>query len=224
MPRVARIYLEEGVFHILARGNNKQWIFHDDNDFFCYKRLLRELKEEQPFKLYHYCLMNNHVHLLLEANPKTQLSRLIKRLNLSYCIYYKQKYGYAGHLWQDRFKSLLIEKDTYLLACGLYIERNPLRANMVSEPGDYLHSSYAYYVGRRNDVSIDCDPLYDSLGKDDKIRQKEYRCLTLDKDEDISENTFKKLFLGSPEFIQDMESKFDVVNTRAGKGRPKHEK
>lgn len=114
----------------------------------------------------------------------------MKRLNLSYYHYYKQKYGYSGHFWQDRFKSLLIEKDSYLLACGLYIERNPLRASMAFKPEDYSYSSYAYYCGKRADSIVDRNPIYTDLGKDDKIRQKEYARLTFNKDEDISDSTF----------------------------------
>ena len=96
MPRVARIHIEEGVFHILARGNNKQWIFHDEKDFQVYKSIIKRLKAEQPFKLYHYCLMNSHIHLVVETNKMTKLSKLMKRVNLFYYNYYKKKYGYAG--------------------------------------------------------------------------------------------------------------------------------
>ena len=142
MPRTARIYTEEGVFHILTKGNNKQSIFKDNQDFQAYKEILKRLKAEQPFKLYHYCLMSNHVHLIIEANKETKLSKLMKRINLFYYNHYKKKYGYTGHFWQDRFKSLLIEKNEYLLACGLYIERNPVKAEIVSAAEQYSHSSY----------------------------------------------------------------------------------
>ena len=111
MPRIARIYTEEGIFHIITRGNNKQYVFRDKEDFTTYKRMLKTLKIEQPFKLYHWCLMGNHVHLIIEVNRKTELSRLMKRLNLMYFVFYKKKYSYAGHFWQDRFKSLLIQKE-----------------------------------------------------------------------------------------------------------------
>ena len=93
MPRIARLYTEEGVFHILTRGNNRQTVFKDDSDFRVYKALLQELKEEQPFKLYHYCLMSNHVHLILETGHETELSKLMKRLNLAYYYRYKRRYG-----------------------------------------------------------------------------------------------------------------------------------
>ncbi len=221
MPRGARIYTEEGVFHILARGNNKQWVFQNEVDFKAYKRILKQLKEEQPFKLYHYCLMNNHIHLIIETNKLTELSKLMKRLNLFYYNHYKKKYGYAGHFWQDRFKSLLIERNEYLLACGLYIERNPVRAKIVDLAKKYTHSSYNYYAYGKEDDLTDRDIYYDELGEDDKERQQKYRQLILDKEKTINSTTFNQLFLGTREFIKQMEKKFKVNNTRLKKGRPK---
>ena len=224
MPRVARIYIDEGVFHILTRGNNKQIVFKDKSDFEAYKEMLRKIKEEHPLKLYHWCFMNNHVHIIIETNPTTELSKMMKRLNLFYYIYYKRKYGYAGHFWQDRFKSLLINKDEYLLACGLYIERNPVRAKIVASAKDYPYSSYNYYAYGKEDSLTDPDPLYNELGHNQKERQEAYRNLTLETDNNISSAIFNRLFLGSSEFIKKMEDRFKVKNTRLGKGRPKTEK
>lgn len=221
MPRVARMYIEEGVFHILTRGNNRQNVFKKDGDYGIFKDILMKLKEEQPFKLYHYCLMSNHVHLIIEANEKTELSRLMKRLNLYYYNSYKKKYGYIGHFWQDRFKSLLIARDEYLLACGLYIERNPVRARMVDSAEKYLHSSYKYYAYGKYDVLVDRDPCYDELGRNDKERQEAYRKLMLDEEKGIKPTTFNQLFLGAEEFVKGMENKFKVQNVRLNRGRPK---
>ena len=224
MPRVARIYTEEGIFHILTRGNNKQRVFQDNSDFQTYIRIVKELKKEQPFKLYHYCLMPNHVHLIIESNKKTELSKLMKRLNLFYYHYYRKRYDYAGHFWQDRFKSLLIDKDEYLLACGLYIERNPLRARIVDSTRRYPYSSYNYYAhGQKNDL-INRDLYYNELGHNDKERQEEYRNLMLDKEKGINNMTFNQLFLGTKEFIKNMEDKFKVSNIRLQRGRPKKQK
>mgnify|MGYP000311329782 CR=1 FL=1 len=221
MPRVARIYTEEGVFHILTRGNNKQWVFQDEADCRIYKKILKQLKTEQPFKLYHYCLMSNHVHLIIETNKMTELSKLMKRINLLYYNYYKRKYGYAGHFWQDRFKSLLIEKSEYLLACGLYIERNAVRAKIVDSAEKYPHSSYKYYAYGKEDGLTDRDIYYDDLGEDDKKRQQEYRRLILDEEKGINSTVFNQLFLGTKDFIKQMEEKFKISNTRLKKGRPK---
>ena len=221
MPRIARIYLEEGIFHILTRGNNRQWIFKDEQDFLRYLLILKELKIEHPFQLYHYCLMNNHVHLILEVNPKTELSKFMKRLNLSYYHYYKKRYGYSGHFWEDRYKSLLIEKENYLLACGLYVERNPVRARMVKKAEKYPYSSYSYYAQGKKDGLMDRNIYYDDLGKTEEERRKEYCLLSLPEEKDITEKVFNRLFLGSDDFVQKMEKKFQVDNIRLKRGRPR---
>jgi putative transposase len=199
MPRIKRIYLEEGIFHILARGNNKQWLFEDKSDFKYYLDILKRLKKEQPFLLYHYILMNNHVHLLIETNQKTELSKLMKRINLLYYNHYRRKYNYAGHFWQDRFKSILVSKDEYLLACGLYIEGNPIRAGLVKIAEDYPYSSFKY----------------------NGERQKEYQKLILQGDNRISKQVLNNFFLGNKKFITEMERKFEVCNLRNRRGRPK---
>ncbi len=224
MPRRARIYTEEGVFHILTRGNNKQLVFRDEMDFLSYKKILKQLKEEQPFKLYHYCLMSNHVHLIIETNKITKLSKLMKRINLFYYNQYRKKYDYTGHFWQGRFKSLLIEKNEYLLACGLYIERNPVRAKIVDSASEYAHSSYNYYAYGKEDKLIDRDIYYDEIGQNNRNRQKEYRRLMLDKEKDIESIKLNQLFMGTNEFIKQMENKFKVNNISLSRGRPEKKK
>ena len=219
MPRVSRIYAEDGIFHILTRGNNGLYVFKDSEDFAFYKKILKDLKNEQPFQLYHWCLMGNHVHLIIEANKKTELSKLMKRLNLLYFAYFKKRYGYAGHFWQDRFKSLLIEKENYLLACGLYIEKNPVKAKIVTNPKDYPHSSYNHYAHGKEDGLTDMCPCYNELGRDTRARELEYRRFTLDKE--ITSDSFKQLFLGTKEFVREMEIKFRTDNIRLKRGRPK---
>ena len=221
MPRAARIYAEEGVFHILARGNNKQKIFLSDSDFTAYRLLIKELRKDHPLKIYHYCFMTNHIHLVIETSPKTDLSRFMKRLNPVYYNHYKKRYGYAGHFWQDRFKSLLISRDEYLLACGLYIERNPVKAKMVESPGLYKYSSYNHYAYGQEDDLLDADPVYDGLASTEGGRQKIYRDIMLDKELGITEKTFKQLFLGTADFVSSMEKKLDIKNVRLSVGRPK---
>jgi len=165
--------------------------------------------------------MSNHVHLIIETTKTTQLSKLMKRLDLLYYNHYKQKYGYAGHFWQGRFKSLLVDKDNYLLACGLYVERNPARARIVKDAKDYKHSSYKYYAYGEIDGLVDEDINYDSLGKSEKTRQKEYRRLMEEEDGGLDSNVFSRLYLGTEDFVKRMEKKFGLRNIRMRKGRPK---
>lgn len=225
MPRIARILPEEGVLHILTRGNNQQWIFHNDQDFKYYLKLLRSYKSKHSFFLYHYCLMNNHIHLILEMTLKTNLASFMKGLNLSYFSYYKRKYGYIGHFWQGRFKSLLIEKDKYLLACGIYIERNPVRAKIVKRPKDYPYSSYNFYALGEKNLLLNVDPLYEDLGRGKKERQENYKTFFLEnKGDNIKHKIFNGRFLGSDSFVKKMKEKFRVKDIRQGRGRPRKEK
>jgi putative transposase len=119
MPRTARIAPREHVFHILTRGNNRQDIFRDEFDYQKYFEIVGKYKERYEFKLYHYVLMRNHVHLVLEPQEEGgDLAEIMKGINLSYAQHYKRRYSHIGHFWQDRFKSILIARDQYLLACG----------------------------------------------------------------------------------------------------------
>ena len=220
MPRLARIYLGEGIFHILTRGNNKQIVFHDKKDFQAYKEILQEIKKEQPYKLYHYCLMDNHVHLIIETNRDTELSKLMKRINLKYYNHYKRRYGYCGHFWQDRFKSLLIDRDEYLLACGLYIERNPVRAKIAKTAEEYKYTSYKVYAYGEKDGVTEEDPFYTEIGKSEKQRQQAYRQLFLDTEKGLTGKIFNQLYLGNDEFVTKMEKQFGVLNTHFQRGRP----
>lgn len=122
MPRTPRIAPDEEIYHILIRGNNRQDVYKDEQDYKKYVEILQKYKGRYDFKLYHYVLMRNHVHLVLETTGKGgRLSEIMKGINLSYVQHYKSRYRHTGHFWQDRYKSILISKDDYLLACGSYV-------------------------------------------------------------------------------------------------------
>ena len=164
------------VFHILTRGNNRQDIFRDKIDYQKYFEILDRYKERYQFKLYHYVLMTNHVHLVLETQEEGgNLAEIMKGINLSYAQYYKRRYDHVGHFWQDRYKSILISKDQYLLACGSYVELNPVRAGLVRDPKDYRWSSYLAYAYGKKDSLVDEHPIYQELSRDGLERRKRYR-------------------------------------------------
>ena len=144
MPRAPRIVIENACYHIITRGNQKQCVFRETGDYETYLSILSKYKKGYKFKLYCFCLMPNHVHLIIEVKGQRELSKIMKCLNLSYAIYFNSKYKKIGHLWHDRFKSRIIEKDGYLLECVKYIEANPLRASLVSNINEYSWSSYNY--------------------------------------------------------------------------------
>ena len=179
MPRAARILPEVGFLHVISRGNNHRKLFFRHQDYKIYYQLLVRLKYEESVRIFHYCLMSNHVHLLVGISQKSDLSNFMKRLNLKYFYHYRKRCNYVGHLWQDRFKSKLIDKDEYFIQCGKYIELNPVRANMVNMPEDYLCSSYRYYSLGLKDKVVDEDPFYGDLGNNYLSKQIAYRKMVI---------------------------------------------
>ena len=142
MPRTARLTLENACYHIMARGNQKQNTFIENEDFIKYLELLKHYKRKYGFKLYGYCLMPNHIHLIVTPGKSAILGKIMQGLNLAYTIWFNKKYNKIGHLWQGRYKSMLIQKNKYLLDCIEYVELNPMRANMNKSPFDYPWNSW----------------------------------------------------------------------------------
>ncbi len=220
MPRVGRIVPKDGALHIMCRGNNKQSILSQDQDKYKYYSLLEKYKEENQLDILHYCLMNNHVHLIVWLNFQSRISRFMKQVNLSYFFYYKCKYGYCGHMWQDRFKSNIIDTDIYLLQCGKYIELNPLRAGLVTSPEMYPFSSYNFYANGNHDNVLSPNPLYIELSSCPEIRKKHFRKFVLDQKVVCHDSFANHLFLGNPDFIGRMEKFYNVTNSKKKRGRP----
>ncbi len=144
MPRSARITIENACYHIITRGNQKQTVFKDPTDYQKYLLLLSRYKRKYGFRLYCFCLMPNHVHLIIEVDKTNNLNKIMRGLNLSYTLYFNMRYKKVGHLWQDRFKSKVIEKGAYLLECIKYVENNPMRASLVSSINEYPWNSNNY--------------------------------------------------------------------------------
>jgi len=142
MPKGSRIFIENACYHIIARGNNRQRLFKEKRDYEKYLTLLRRYKRRYGIRIFGYCLMPNHVHFVMQAERKDLLSSNMRALQRAYSAYFSGKYRNSGHIWQGRFKNKVILKDKYLLDCILYIESNPLRANMVSSMHEYAWSSY----------------------------------------------------------------------------------
>lgn len=142
MPKGRRILLKNASYHITTRGNQKQAIFFDEQDYQIYLSRLKKYKLQHGFLLYGYCLMPNHVHIIGEPKTIENLAKFMHGLNRSYTAYFNKKYNKVGHLWQGRFKSKVIAKETYLLDCTYYVELNPVRSNIVKNATDYKWSSY----------------------------------------------------------------------------------
>ena len=151
MPRAARVTMENACYHIITRGNQKQTVFAETADYKKYLCLLAKYRQRYRFKLYCFCLMINHVHMLMQVKDPAKLNKLMSGINLTYAQYFNDKYGRVGHVWQDRFKSRIIQNDAYLLDCITYIEANPVRAALVKNPGQYPWSS-AWLKTEKNEL------------------------------------------------------------------------
>ncbi len=155
MPRNARIIMDNACYHIITRGHQKQNLFICESDYSKYLALLKKYKHKYHFLLYAYCLMPNHIHLVIEPKKHKQLSKIMHGLNLSYTIWFNKTYDKVGHLYQDRFKSMIIQKDEYLFSCINYIELNPVRAGIIEQPDKYSWSSYYYRMSGKNSEIFD---------------------------------------------------------------------
>jgi len=175
MPRKPRLLIDEGYYHLIARGNNRLFLFSVPEGFETFKSLLAESKGKFGWKLNHYCLMSNHFHLLGQLKHGRDLPRLMQFLLHEYSRWYRKQSSYIGHLWQGRYKSPWIEKEDYLLDCARYIERNPLRARLTEKPEDYEWNSYRHYAFGETDPLIDNNPCYEGLNQNPEARQRIYR-------------------------------------------------
>ena len=181
MARGARLLVDGGVYHITNRGHNRYRLFHSLDDYKIYKKLIKDYKKKFNFDIFHYCLMPNHTHILIKVAIGNELPRIMQGINQSYAKHYKRVYKLIGNLFQGRYNSIFIDSDEYLLECGRYIERNPLRAGMVADLSEYYFSSYNFYANGRGDDIITLDPCYIALSEDPKERKRLYKEYVLQK-------------------------------------------
>lgn len=144
MPRQARKESITNIYHIMLRGINRQTIFHDNADRSFFLTVLKKYKETSGFRIHAFCLMPNHIHLLMETGEEP-LETIFKRVGVSYAGWYNKKYERVGHLFQDRFRSENVETTQYYMTVLRYILQNPTKAGMEDRPGTYRWSSYLAY-------------------------------------------------------------------------------
>ena len=152
MPRVARKRSRTGIYHVMLRGVNRQQIFFDEEDNSCFIGLLGHYKKKFGFKLYGYCLMGNHVHLLIQEGPQP-IASIFKGLGTAFVFWYNAKYERTGHLFQDRFKSEPVNNQGYFLTALRYILQNPVAAGFCSSPEKYPYSSAQEYLVQKHGIT-----------------------------------------------------------------------
>jgi len=174
MARPVRIEYPGAVYHIITRGNNRQSIFRDDHDRKKYLERLAYYCEEKEVHLLSYCLLTNHVHLLLET-PKGNLSRMMQPFQTSYTVYFNKRHGRSGHVFEQRYKAFVVDKDNYLLQVSRYIHLNPVASKLVQRPQEYKWSSYRAYVQDKTGSGLHREIILDQLGGKGRERVARYR-------------------------------------------------
>jgi len=174
MARTGRVLYDGAIYHIVNRGHNRQTLFRERADYIKFKDIVKQYIDRYQFKLFHYCIMTNHFHMIMRIVNAKDLSLIMKGVTQTYVNYHKRKYRTVGYLFQGRYKSFVIEKDEYLLECARYIERNPLRAGIVTDLSKYPWSSYSYYAKGKQDAIISEDIMYSTFGRTVEERRKGY--------------------------------------------------
>jgi putative transposase len=174
MARLPRLTLPGYPHHIIQRGNNRQMIFADTQDFATMMALLAENAHKFAVAVHAYVLMDNHFHLLATPATAEALPLMMQAVGRSYVRYFNQRHARTGTLWEGRYRSTLIETERYLLACMVYIDLNPVRAGMVAQPGAWQWSSHAHYLGQRIDKLVTPHALYWALGNTPFAREAAY--------------------------------------------------
>jgi len=226
MPRRPRVHIDNVPLHIVQRGHNRQPCFFAEEDYHTYLHWLSEALHKEHCALHAYALMTNHVHLLITPTDAAAIPQLIIALGRRYVQYINVSYRRTGTLWDSRYKSSLIQADTYLLACQRYIELNPVRADMVDDPANYRWSSYRSNALGQSSAILTPHPLYLSLGGTDTERQDNYRALfraQLDGEaiNDIRLALLQSQPLGNERFYQHIEQMTGQRRESKPRGRPR---
>jgi len=226
MARLPRIDMAGVPMHVIQRGNNRTACFFAEADYEYFLEFLSKAAKKCACAVHAYVLMTNHVHLLLTPSEVGAVAKLMQSLGRNYVKYVNAAYKRTGTLWEGRYKSSLIDSERYLLACYRYIERNPVRAGMVKQAGDYRWSSYRVHaLGLPSDLIVD-HPVYTALGKDEKERAEAYRRLVenhIESAEDIQHirtETNRGGVVGSDQFKDEIESVLGRRVRPGQSGRP----
>lgn len=210
MARQWRIEYTGAIYHVLSRGNGGQEIFRSKHDRHLFLDLLGKLVERFDIEVHAYVLMGNHYHLLLKTKD-ANLSRAMQWFGTSYTRKFNLENSTGGHLFQGRFKSIIVENDTYLLRLSCYIHRNPVRAGLVERLADYQWSSYGFYAYKNKKAPswLTIKPILHQLSGQDKHRAYRIKVQQYsDEQSSIWENVKHGFIYGSRNFVSDLKARF----------------
>ncbi len=218
MPRNARVVIPGYLYHITQRGNYKQNIFEEDQDYVIYLKLIQEYSKKYGVAMYAYCLMDNHVHFIAKPRQEESLARTFCVAHQRYSHYFNKKRGIRGHLWQERFYSCILH-GSHLKHAIRYVENNPVRARLVVHPWDYHWSSAKAHLGLVYKI-IELSDIREYI---DFSSWKEY-LLEKESDEELKQirkMTLKNSALGPVEFIEKIEKLLKREILSNPRGRPR---
>jgi putative transposase len=227
MARHPRLVVPGVALHVHPRGNDRQDCFRQDADRLVYLSMLRECASHRRCAIHAYCLMSNHVHLLVTPQEDQGCALLMRDLGRGYAAYFNRRYGKTGALWERPFRSCLVDSADYVIACYRYIERNPVKAHMVDSPAAYPWSSYFGNAALRTDPLLTPHAEYLALGLEADTRQRAYVQLLDERDSDEFVREVREATeFGYPLIGEGLRARLekDGVRLERGKaGRPLHD-
>ncbi len=194
MPRSSRILPPAAMLHLIGRSNNRITIFKDANDFTQFRRILLRFFADRAIFIHNYVFMHTHFHILAWIDDTSCLAPVMRSIFVSYNHYYRRQYGFHGHIWHSRFRTVIIENESHWAACGRYIELNPMRANICKRPDKFPWSSYHYYAFGKEDPLI--HPIKGMAGGEKWVKgvgSADYRSFILEGLK-TDQNALKRLF------------------------------
>lgn len=206
MPRQARKQSATGIYHIMVRGINRQRIFEDHEDCETFVSTLLRSKEKTGFALYGYCLMGNHIHLLVQDKKSVALA--MQSICSTYVYWYNGKYDRIGHLFQERYKSEAVETDAYLLTVLRYIHQNPVKAGLANGVEGYPWSSYHEYTGQKS--VVDTDFILGLFATDEAAAKTQFVTYMNEMNQDLCLDYKEKHRLTDEEIIKLIREKYKV--------------
>ena len=210
MARPIRIEYPGAVYHVICRGNNRQVIFRDDADRKRYLEKLSLYCQEKNVDLLSYCLLSNHVHLLVET-PEGNLSKMMQAFQTSYTVYFNKRHGRTGHVFEQRYKARVVDKDNYLIQVSRYIHLNPVSARIVERPQDFRWSSYGSYLKGKGLTGLKTESVLAYFNGSRSRQLRQYRDYVegdgSQKTRNPAPEVIKQIFIGDDDFAEAIRRK-----------------
>ena len=218
MARKPRLHVPSGIYHVLLRGNGGHDVFFDKGDRSRLLLLLQEGTERFTYCLHAFCFMSNHIHLVIQVSD-IPLSKIVQNISFRYTKYINKKKKQTGHLFQGRYKAILIDGDSYLLELVRYIHNNPVRAGLVSNPIDYPWSSHSAYLGKYEITFLTTSLVLGQFGDKLPVARKNYMDFI---NKGMSEDHRDEFYAGQVDsrVLGDVKFVDNILNRKSAKKRP----